>query len=394
MIIQSILDNDLYKFTMQQAVCVKYPKDYVTYKFINRSNVKFPQDFDKALRKEILEMSNELYLKKDEKEFLKERCYYFTPVYIDFLEGYKFDPNEVFIEQNGDKLEVEITGPYYRTILWEVPLLAIISELYYKMTNATFIQENEIRQKTKEKFQAIEKLRVKLAEFGTRRRASFDVHNIVLDELNSCDTSRKCLVGTSNVLLAKKHNLTPIGTQAHEYYSFHAARYGYRFANEMSMKSWLEVYKGELGIVLPDTFTRKIFLRSFTSEYAKLFDGIRQDSGNPNDFTDDFVNHYKKLKIDPSTKNIIYSNALSSIEACQNVVRHCDNRMRVSLAIGTLLTNDVGVSPLSIVIKLVAAKPEGYSKFIQTCKLSDDTGKYTGDETEVKRAIQELEIGE
>ena len=162
-------------------------------------------------------------------------------------------------------------------------------------------------------------------------------------------------------------------------------------ANLMSMESWTDVYQGDLGIVLPDTFTTEVFLRSFNSFYAKLFDGIRQDSGDPITFTDKVISHYKKLKIDPTTKTIIYSDGISSIQKIRDIMAHREDEIRKAFGIGTWLTNDLDLKPLNMVIKMTGAKPFGMN-WIPTIKLSDSEGKHTGQTEEIELSKKILRI--
>jgi len=377
--IKSILDNDLYKFTMQHAVVKLFPRAMVRYRFVNRGKTKFPDGFAKELQKYINKMKG-LSLLPSEKEFIKKRCYYLDSTYIDFLNGYRFDPSEVHIRQKNGNLSIMLEGYWYRTILWEVPLLAIISELYFNMTQQKHYTKSKIINIAKEKALFYNNLGVKVADFGTRRRYSFNNHDHVVKTLTEC--GKPSFTGTSNVYLAKKYNLTPIGTHAHEWFMFHSVKYGYKTANSLSLEHWVDVYRGDLGIALSDTYTSDIFFSEFDKKLAKLFDGVRQDSGDPLMFADKTIKHYKKLNIDPMSKTIIFSDALTPGKV-EKIVDHCRNRIRISFGIGTNFTNDTGVIPLNIVIKMTDAKPENM-KWTPAVKLSDDKGKYLGN----KKAIQ------
>jgi len=385
--IQSIIDNDLYKFTMQNAVIKIFPRAKVRYQFINRGKTSFPEGFAERLRKEIAKMS-ELALTKDEKEFLKKNCSYLDPTYIDFLAGYRYDPSELGVIQQGDDLQISIEGYWYRTILWEVPLMALISELYFKMTNQKIYDEAKIIDIAREKVTRYNLLGINVADFGTRRRYSFENHNRIVQALKNY--GKPSFIGTSNVYFAMKHNLIAVGTHAHEWFMFHAAKYGYKTANKLALENWVRVYRGDLGIALSDTFTSDVFFHSFDTKFAKLFDGIRQDSGDPIKFADKTIAHYKKLKIDPMSKTIIFSDGLNP-ETVEKITKHCRGKIKISFGIGTNFTNDVGVKPLNIVIKVTEAKPEG-QHWIHTVKLSDTKGKYTGDEKTIKLCKEVLNI--
>lgn len=386
--ITSILDNDLYKFTMQNAVMKLYPHSKVKYAFINRGIDNFPQGFSKLLKEKIDKFS-QLKLTKDEEKFLREKCYFLDPVYVDFLKGYRYNPDEVNITQKGKKLVIEVQGNWYRTILWEVPLLSIISELYFDITKNHTVNQKIIKQQTIEKAKKFEKLGAKFADFGTRRRYSFENHKNVVEIFKKY--SPKTFIGTSNVYLAYKLRLKPIGTQAHEWFMFHAAKYGFKMANIISLGRWVDIYHGYLGIALSDTFTSEAFFESFDIMYAKLFDGVRQDSGDPIEFAKSLVNHYKQLRVDPKLKTIVFSDGLD-FEKVKKIEKEVNPIINTSYGIGTYLTNDIpGIIPLNIVIKMIAAVPYG-KDWISTIKLSDAKGKHTGNEKVIGLAKQVLGI--
>ena len=381
MIINDLTDNDLYKFTTMNAVQKKFPAAEVVYKFVNRGKTQFPVGFDKALRQEVDAMAT-LTLSDEAEQFIRQRCYFFDPVFIDLLKGFWFNPNEVMIKQTGGDLEVEIKGLWYRTVLWEVPLMAIISELYYRMTGQS--PDNYIPRAI-EKARAFTQIGAEISEFGTRRRFSFEVQNNIVVVLK--EYMGKYLNGTSNVYLAMKHNLIPIGTHPHEWFMYHGAHYGYRMATAISLENWVDVYQGSLGIALTDTFTTADFLRSFEAKYAKLFDGVRWDSGDPLIFTNNALAHYNNLRIDTRSKTIVYSDSLD-LDKVKAIKQHVNGRIHDVYGIGTSLTNDVGVTPLNMVIKLFEAKPAGYDHFIPTVKLSDVAGKHTGDPEEIEICLR------
>ncbi len=378
MIIQDFLDNDLYKFTTMNAIQKKFPKAEVRYKFINRHKTAFPPNFAKALRKEVDAMQH-ISLNEEGENYIRKRCYYFDPVFIDLLKGFRYNPSEVHIKQTGGNLEVEIAGLWYRTVLWEVPLMAIISELYFRLTEQ---KPDNYEPRAIAKAKEFAAIGAELSEFGTRRRFSFAVQNHVIEIFK--EHGQKYLNGTSNVYLAMKHNLTPIGTHPHEWFMYHGAHFGYRMANAIALENWVDVYQGDLGIALTDTYTTENFFHSFNTKYSKLFDGVRWDSGDPLVFTEKTLEHYRALRIDPNSKTIVYSDALD-LGKVKEIKKHVNNRIRDVYGIGTYLSNDVGVQPLNMVIKLIAAKPFGFKDFIPTVKLSDVTGKHTGDPNEVKR---------
>jgi nicotinate phosphoribosyltransferase len=377
--INSILDNDLYKFSMQNAVIKLFPRAKVRYQFINRGKTPFPDGFAETLRKEIAAMS-ELALTREEKEYLKNRCYYFDPTYFDFLMGYRYDPSEVGVIQKGEDLQVFIEGNWYRTILWEVPLMALISELYFKMTKQEVFPEAKIIETARQKAARFNMLGVTVADFGTRRRFSFENQDRIVNALKTY--GRPSFIGTSNVFFAMKYDIIPIGTHAHEWFMFHAAKYGYKMANQIALDHWVEVYRGDLGIALSDTFTTDVFFRAFDTKFAKLFDGIRHDSGDPLLFAEKTIEHYKKLRIEPISKTIIFSDGLNP-DNVEEIAGFCRNKIKISFGIGTNLTNDVGVVPLNIVIKMIEAKSEN-EEWEHTVKLSDAPGKHTGEDETIQ----------
>lgn len=393
--IRSILDSDLYKFSMMQAIFFLFPSRLVKYQFINRGKTQFPVGFDSRLRQELKKME-ELSLSEKEEKFLSKLSF-FKRAFIEFLRGCRFDSSEVGVTQIGGELTVTIQGYWYRTVLWEVPLMALISELYFEMTGQE-IDSREVRQKKNiEKGILFYQNSLKVADFGTRRRYSFDNQMEVVSDLKSCFGSKDFLVGTSNVFIAMELGLTPIGTHAHEWFMFHAVEYGYTRANFRALENWVEVYQGDLGIALSDTFTTEDFFRVFDKKFAKLFDGVRHDSGDPFEFVDKVVAHYKKLGIDPSTKTIVFSDGLNPDLAVE-IYKYCnklgvnvaDSKIRTSFGIGTNLTNDVGVKPLNIVIKVTEVLIGDI--WIDTVKLSDNPGKHTGSEDEIDLCKRTLRL--
>lgn len=383
----SILDNDFYKITMQNAVVKLFPSARVKYQFINRGKHTFPPGFDSELKKCVDEMA-QLKLTKNEKKFLLETCPYLDLPYIDFLEGYRYDPAEVKIVQKGEELEVTVEGLWYRTILWEVPLLALISELHYAIKSLERDSNEEVVENTLDKAKRLNRLGVTFAEFGTRRRHSYKVHDLVVSSL--IDSHSTKFIGTSNVHFAMKYGVKPIGTHAHEWFMFHAAEYGFKMANALSLEHWVDVYRGDLGVALSDTYTTDVFFQQFDKKFAKLFDGVRHDSGDPLEFADKTIAHYQKNGINPLFKYIIFSDGLN-LEKVAEITSYCKGKIGISFGIGTNLTNDVGLKPMNIVMKLIGVK--GYNhEWIPTVKLSDEHGKYTGDPKMIELAKEFLRI--
>ena len=388
-IINSILDTDLYKLTMQMAVVNKFPHAKVKYAFINRGGTKFPEGFAEELRKQI-KLMEKLRLTKGEGNWLTKKCPYLSPTFIDFLAGYRYDSSEIGIIQKRGVVEITIEGYWYRTILWEVPLMAIISELYFKMTNQKPYDLVKREQNNSAKKTLFRMNGMHYADFGTRRRFSFENQKEVVEAFKGSTVGDNNFVGTSNVYLAYRYDLTPIGTHAHEWFMFHAAKYGYKMANHLAMENWTEIFRGDLGIALSDTFTTEVFFQSFDKKFAKLYDGVRHDSGDAFSFADKVIEHYNKLGIDPKSKTIVFSDGLNP-ELAAKIKEYCRGKIRCSFGIGTNFSNDVGVTPLNMVIKIVEAKPEG-EDWHHCIKLSDSEGKYTGDKKEIEIAKYVLNI--
>lgn len=385
MIIKHFTDNDLYKFSVMMAIQKMYPWSLVKYEFFNRGETPFPEGFAEQMKKEVSAMAN-LKMTKEEKEFIKRRCYFFDPAFIDFLEGYQYDPNEVHIVQNGGELKVVVEGYWYRTVLWEVPLMAIISELYFRMMG---IEPVEIEERAIEKSKKLCAIGADHSDFGTRRRFSFDVYDRVIGCLKKHSGTH--FKGTSNVYLAMKHDTTPIGTMPHEWFMYHGAIYGYRAATAKALDAWVEVYHGSLGICLTDTYTTDVFYQSFGLKHAKLFDGVRWDSGDPLKFTDQTLEFYRQNRIDPLSKTIVYSDSLN-YEKVKEIKKYIKGRVHDAYGIGTYFSNDVGATPLNMVIKLTEVRYDAKTNNHHVVKLSDIAGKNTGNEEEIELAKRTLGI--
>ncbi len=178
-----------------------------------------------------------------------------------------------------------------------------------------------------------------------------------------------------------KYETKPIGTHAHEWFMFHAAKYGYKMANLLGLEHWSDVYRGDLGIALSDTYTTEVFFQQFDKKLTKLFDGVRHDSGDPLEFTDKVIAHYKKNGIDPLSKTIIFSDGLD-YEKVERIASYCEGKILHSFGVGTNFTNDVGLKPMNIVIKMTDALPED-DQWTPVIKLSDEPMKHTGDEDSI-----------
>jgi nicotinate phosphoribosyltransferase len=383
MIIRDFTDNDLYKFTTMNAIMKKFPEAEVAYQFINRGKAQFPDGFATALQQEINEMQK-LCLTGEAEAYISEKCFYFDKDFINKLKEYRFNTTEVTINQTGGDLNVEVKGPWWRTVLWEVPILSIISELYYRITNQ---QPNDFEPRVIAKSKEFAAIGAHVSEFGTRRRFSFDVQDSVIALMK--EHMGNYLDGTSNVYLAMKHNLPPVGTHPHEWFMYHGAHYGYVKANALGIEHWVDVYHGNLGIALTDTYTTDNFFKNFNKEQSELFRGLRWDSGNPFLFTDKALEHYAAMNIDAKTKTVVYSDSLD-LEKVKEIRQYVNGRLRDVYGIGTYLTNDVGIEPLNIVMKMVAAKPAGHTGYVPTVKLSDTKEKNTGEAAEIAACLDAI----
>lgn len=389
-IINSLLDTDLYKFTTAHAYCQLFPHAEGQFKFIDRDNRRYPEGFEVDLQNEINAMAN-IALTNEEALFIKKRMPYIPPTYVDFLKGYRFDPNEVKIIMDDERhLSIEATGPLYRVTLWETPILAIVSELFYNKIGAKADWEY-LERVTREKGKLYRDNGITFSLFGMRRRFSYDVEDRVTRILKQ--DAAEALYGTSNMHFAHKYDLAVSGTHPHEWIQFHGAVYGYKMANYMSMEDWIRVYDGDLGTVLTDTYTTDVFFRNFSKKHAMLYSSLRQDSGDPLKFIEQTLNRYSELRVDSSGKYIIFSDGLDA-EKVLKIAEACKGRIRCTFGIGTNLTNDThcGYPPSNIVMKLWKCRMTPKEAWLPCIKLSDAQGKHTGEPDEIDLAIRTLRI--
>ncbi|WP_297191086.1 nicotinate phosphoribosyltransferase [uncultured Porphyromonas sp.] len=387
-IIQSVLDTDLYKFTTSYAYSKLYPRAYGQFRFIDRGKTRYPQGFADALKKELQAMS-ELALTKDEANFLSRELPYLPPTYIDFVRGFRFDPEELQVTQDEEGyLSIVAEGLLYRVTLWETPILALVSELYYQIMgqkpDLAYTEETIIR-----KAKQLSEANITFSMFGMRRRFSAAIEDLVTKLLK--EHSGENFFGTSNVYFAYKHGLRVSGTHPHEWIQFHGAMFGYKMANYMAMEDWINVYDGDLGTVLTDTYTTDVFMRNFSKKHAMLFTSLRHDSGDPLCFTEKVIARYRELRVDPTIKYIIFSDSLDPERAIE-IANYCRGRIGASFGIGTNLSNDVGngVRPMNIVMKLWKCKMTEKERWHPCVKLSDVDGKHTGEPEEIELAQRTL----
>ena len=387
-IIRSILDTDLYKFTTSYAYSKLYPRAYGQFRFIDRAKTRYPEGFAELLRGELQQMA-ELQLTREEAQFLTRELPYLPPTYIDFVRGFRFDPDEVHISQDEEgQLSIVAEGLLYRVTLWETPILALVSELYYKVLGVepdlAYAEQSIIA-----KAQRLKEEGITFSMFGMRRRFSSDIEDRVTRLLK--EYSGTNFYGTSNVYFAYKHGLRVSGTHPHEWVQFHGAMFGYKMANYMAMEDWINVYDGDLGTVLTDTYTTDVFMRNFSKKHAMLFTSLRHDSGDPLLFADKVIARYRELRVDPQIKYIIFSDSLDAERAIE-IAKHCKGRIGTSFGIGTNFSNDVGagIQPMNIVMKLWKCKMTEKDKWHPCVKLSDVDGKHTGEPEEIDLAQRTL----
>lgn len=396
-IIRHFTDDDLYKFTMCCAVIECYPRTQVKYHFTDRDNTVYPPGFADLVSEQVA-MLEDLRITEEEIEFMESRCNYIPAWFMSYLRGFRYDRRRVAVSQDSEgHLHIEFEGSWSDTILLEVKVLAIVSELYYIVTgqNRSFDYADYYNRSYSKGRRLIEAGCV-FSDMGTRRRASFDAQDAAVRAMAQCTRDiggPGAFSGTSNVYLAMKYGLIPIGTMAHEFVCAIAGMYGPLMANHIAMTRWSQTYRGALGTYLYDTYGWQIFSLNFSVDYANMFKGLRVDSGDNRGQLDLIVAKYRSLNIDPSTKQIVFSNALN-VDSAIDIQRYAAGKCIPSYGIGTHFTNDFpGVKPRNIVIKLTDVKiTESWPFYSQTCKLSEDHGKYSGDEQTVRRFLETLHL--
>ncbi|WP_049620573.1 nicotinate phosphoribosyltransferase [Frateuria defendens] len=371
MIIQSLLDTDLYKFSMMQVVLHHYPAAQVEYKFKCRTPGVDLVPYIGEIREELAALCA-LRFSEDELDYLRG-WRFIKSDFIDFLA--LFHLNEKYVEiapaagGNGE-IEIRIRGPWLHTILFEVPLLAIVNEVYFRNTQPG-LDLAEGRRRLREKIALLGDTEgyadCRIADYGSRRRFSRAWHAEVVRALR--DGLGSQLAGTSNVWLARELGLTPLGTLAHEYLQAHQAL-GPRLRDSQvaALEAWAKEYRGDLGIALSDVYGLDAFLRDFDMYFCKLFDGTRHDSGDPFVWGERMLAHYRANRVDPRNKVLVFSDSLD-IPKVMQLYAHFRGRCQLAFGVGTNLTNDVGPAPLNIVIKMVRCNGQ------PVAKLSDSPGK-------------------
>ena len=376
-IIQSLLDTDLYKFTMLQVVLHKFPQTHSVYHFRcrNLEDTVYPltdilDDLDEQLN-----YLCQLKFKEDELLYLRS-LRFIKSDFVDYLE--LFQLKRRFIKASIDsegRLDIWVEGPMVQAMMFEIFVLAIVNELYFRRIRSdAVLVEGERRLQAKmlllnqyQQEQNPNDPPFLVSDFGTRRRYSYDWQKHVIEAFHQA--APYIFRGTSNVLIAKELGLTPIGTMAHEFLqAFQALDVRLRDFQKAALETWVQEYRGDLGIALTDVVGMDAFLRDFDLYFAKLFDGLRHDSGDPYEWGDKAYAHYKKLKVDSKSKMLTFSDGLN-LEKAWNLHQYFKDRFQVSFGIGTNLTNDLGQTPLNIVLKLVECNGQSVAK------ISDSPGK-------------------
>lgn len=372
MIINSLLDTDQYIFTMCQAILRKYPNVWAKFKFKCRNKkLEFSIKQREQLLAEIKHLCS-LRFTKPELDYLKSFRYY-EPFFIEFLRLFQLNEDYIRIYSYHDELCIDIEGPLFSVIWFEVPILRIISTINHmedgeykwiagkkRLANkVSYVKSNLHRDQIKD---------FRLADFGTRRANSPRWHEEVIKFL--MEYAKDFFIGTSNVYFAKKYGLTPIGTMAHLWVQMHQ-QVGVRLydSQKESFKAWSDVYQGDLGIALSDTVGFDAFLKDFNLKMSKLFDGARHDSGDPYNWCKRLIEHYNNFRIDPKSKTAVFSDGLN-FKLAVDLFKTFNGLINTSFGIGTNLTNDLGgVEPLQIVIKMVECN------YRPVAKISDSKGK-------------------
>lgn len=372
-VFSSLLETDLYKFSMWQAMLHRHPATQTQYRFVCRNQTAFPlAELAGEVEREIEALCT-LSFRADELAYLRT-LRYLSSDFIDFLRIFRFQRDFIHIGTDGPNLAISVDGPQVHVMAFEIFVLAIVNELYFRRVGGPdTLTEGRRRLAAK-----IERLREFAAEpprrhpfrffdFGLRRRFSGAWHREVLATLKH--ELPEFFTGTSNVLLARELDLVPIGTMAHEYLqTFQGLGVRLRDHQKAALESWVQEYRGDLGTALTDVVGMDAFLSDFDLYFAKLFDGIRHDSGDPYVWGEKALAHYAKLRIDPASKRLVFSDALD-IDRCLNLYRHFADRTQCGFGIGTHLTNDTGLRTLNIVMKLVSVNGQ------PVAKISDAPGK-------------------
>ncbi|MFZ6638366.1 nicotinate phosphoribosyltransferase [Undibacterium sp. TC4M20W] len=372
-VVQSLLETDLYKFTMWQALLHSHPNAQTEYAFVCRNSTAYPLAELKEDVERELDHLCALNFTEDELDYLRS-LRFIKSDFTDFLTVFHFQRKFIKVSTDGDNLQIVATGPQVHVMGFEIFVLHIVNELYFRrlQTEQSLVEGRnrlaakieQIREFGKEAPRAHT---FEFFDFGLRRRFSGEWHDEVVATL--AREVPQFFKGTSNVYLAKKHKLVPIGTMAHEYLQSYQS-FGVRLRDfqKAALEDWVQEYRGDLGTALTDVVGMDAFLSDFDLYFAKLFDGLRHDSGDPVVWGEKALAHYTKLRIDAHTKRLVFSDGLN-LETAFSLYRHFADRTMTGFGIGTNLTNDTGIKALNIVMKLMSCNGQ------PVAKLSDSAGK-------------------
>jgi nicotinate phosphoribosyltransferase len=372
-IVRSLLETDLYKFTMWQALLHHHPGAHAKYEFTCRNTPLFALS---QLKEEVdlqLDHLCTLTFAEDELAYLRT-LRFIKSDFVDFLTLFRFQRKFIKVDTEGETLTVRATGPQVHVMGFEIFVLYIINELYFRRADQN-IALAEGRQRLSKKIDALrafgrqpaKKHPFEFSDFGVRRRFSSAWHDEVVHRLAT--EVPQYFKGSSNVYLAKRFKLIPVGTMAHEYLqSFQSFGVRLRDFQKAALEEWVQEYRGDLGTALTDVVDMDAFLLDFDLYFAKLFDGLRHDSGDPVSWGEKALAHYATLRIDANSKRLVFSDSLD-LGTAFNLHRHFAGRIMTGFGIGTNLSNDVGLEPLQIVMKLVECNGQSVAK------LSDTPGK-------------------
>jgi nicotinate phosphoribosyltransferase len=362
-----------------------YLDEIVGWQFFNRSSGRFPVGYARELKRQI-ESWQDLRFFEEDLDYLSKAMYWLDRHYVySYLKSYEFDtsPIKIHFKNAGGYEEVAVSyeGEWGKVIFFEIYLLSVMSELYGIMNNMNVhcLNDKELKERNKLKITQIADCGAKVSEFGTRRRYSKENQDAVIAQIK--EIAPEMLNGTSNAYFARKYGLTPMGTMGHELVMYMGAKYGPTMADKILMKEWVDVYQGALGIYLPDTYTTKRFLEVFDLLNSKLWDGVREDSAPDTDaYVDTVIAHYKKLRIDPTSKMIVHSNGISNADKLIHMQNYRRGEIGRSFGLGTWLTHDVytnesGVEPMDWVAKMTHIYENGRKRYC--VKISDMPGKIT-----------------
>ena len=385
--IKSILEQDLYCFSVSYFFSRKFPDSIGELTFFDRNNTVYTEDFVNEFKRQLYSIGS---LRLTDEEFLWVRSHvkYIPEFYWEWLKQWKFEPEKVNINLDIDgHLHISVIDKIYRMTLYEIPILATLSEMIHKNDN---ILISDVLERLNKKIDLSNKENLWFMEFGVRRRASYNVQDEVIKRIK--EKSIYC-TGTSNVHMAMKYDLIPQGTMNHALIMFHLAQYGYRQGQYIMMENWEDVYDSQLGCALTDTITSKAFFDQLSRKHAFLFPSFRQDSGDEYKFVVLMIKRLKELGVDPKDKTIVFSNALD-MEKFKDISDYCNGRIKKAIAgIGTNLTCDIpGVKPANIVMKLTKCRMNENKPWIPCIKISDDQGKHTGNKEELELAAKTIGI--